>query len=540
MPITFQFLDEIESEYTPRQRPNEGFGWEAPDQSILDDRRGSLPDFPLYCLSAASREWVERAAQGAGVTPAHVVVPLIGICSSLIGTARRVRANPTWSEPLTTWCAVVGFSGTGKTPGIDTTRRALALAEHNRKKEIAEKRQAHEQKREVAKQMRDAWKEKLKKIRDETVVDLKQYAGLLQKEPKMPPEAEDPGPFIAPRLHMSNATIERIAQLLEVQPQGALLLSDELASLFLNMRRYSGGQDNEFWLESWSGGPYTVERLSRPAIALDYLLVGLVGGLQPDKLARSFRGDDDGMYTRFLFSWPPEPRYRPLVKVGAEVEPEIINAITRLVKLESGQGEEGEFAPLARPLSEDAADRFEQFRKSWDAGKRALDGREREWWAKMPTHALRLSGTLAFLDWAFTGGEEPTEIGEGYMEAAIELVRFYFWQHACACLRQVGLSDRHADERRVLRWLSASDKEVVTREEIRRDALGRRLDAAETETLLHSLQKAGWVKKIVQPSGPKGGRPPSHWFVNPILFGVAGTPETPETCTNDCDARAPG
>ena len=36
-----------------------------------------------------------------------------------------------------------------------------------------------------------------------------------------------------------------------------LLLSDELAGLFLNMSRYSGGQDNEFWLEAWNGSAYT-------------------------------------------------------------------------------------------------------------------------------------------------------------------------------------------------------------------------------------------------------------------------------------------
>ena len=56
-------------------------------------------------------------------------------------------------------------------------------------------------------------------------------------------------------------------------------LSDELASLFLNMSRYSGGQDNEFWLEAWNGGSYTVERMGRPPIVVDYLLVGVVGGL---------------------------------------------------------------------------------------------------------------------------------------------------------------------------------------------------------------------------------------------------------------------
>jgi hypothetical protein len=515
-----------------------GSDWGEPDQTILDDRRGSLPDFPLDTLSATCSAWVERAAHGAGVTPAHVAIPLIGICSSLIGTARRVRASPTWSEPMTCWCAVVGFSGSGKTPGIDATRRALAFVERNRRKEIFELKLAHEKKREVAKQMRDAWKERLKKLRGEIVVDLKEYAGLLKDEPAMPPEAEDPGPFIAPRLHMSNATIERVAQLLEVQSQGALLLSDELSSLFLNMRRYSGGQDNEFWLEAWNGASYTVERLSRAAIALDHLLVGLVGGLQPDKLARSFKGDLDGMYTRFLFAWPPEASYRPLAKDGAEVEPEIVNAITRLVKLESGKSEEGGFAPRARPLSDEATERFEQFRKPWDAGKQALDGREREWWAKMPAHVLRLAGTLCLLDWAFVGGDEPTNIGDRYLQAAIELVQSYFWEHARACLRQVGLSDRHADARRALRWMRANDRKQVTREEIRRDALGRKLDAGETETLLQGLEKAGWVKKIIP--GPKVGRPPSHWSVNPILFGAAEIPETPETHTNNCDPHAPG
>jgi hypothetical protein len=46
-----------------------------------------------------------------------------------------------------------------------------------------------------------------------------------------------------------------------VQPQGALLLSDELAGLFLNMSRYSGGQDNEFWFQNAH-----VECIRRPTL----------------------------------------------------------------------------------------------------------------------------------------------------------------------------------------------------------------------------------------------------------------------------------
>jgi hypothetical protein len=97
------------------------FIWSDPDFALLDDRRGDLPEFPTTAFHGLCGRWVEGAAHAAGVTPAHVAVPLLGVASSLIGTARRVRATKSWSEPLTLWTALVGHSGTGKTPGIDAT-----------------------------------------------------------------------------------------------------------------------------------------------------------------------------------------------------------------------------------------------------------------------------------------------------------------------------------------------------------------------------------------------------------------------------------
>jgi hypothetical protein len=102
--------------------------WESPDWSILDDRRGDLPKFPVDCLGKAFMT-VRRAAKGAGVTDAHVAVPMLGIASGLIGVARRIRASTSWLEPCTMWCGIVGFSGTGKTPGLEVTKRALAAVE---------------------------------------------------------------------------------------------------------------------------------------------------------------------------------------------------------------------------------------------------------------------------------------------------------------------------------------------------------------------------------------------------------------------------
>ena len=43
---------------------------------------------------------------------------------------------------------------------------------------------------------------------------------------------------------------------------------------------------------------FVVERQGRPPVVLDYLLVGVIGSFQPDKLARAFEGDDDGIIAR--------------------------------------------------------------------------------------------------------------------------------------------------------------------------------------------------------------------------------------------------
>jgi hypothetical protein len=88
-----------------------------------------------------------------------------------------------------------------------------------------------------------------------------------------------------------------------------------------------------------------------------------------------------------------------------------------------------------------------------------------------------------------------------------------------AALHLVGLSDRHSHARTALRWLHAGNKATVSREEVRREALAQRLDAGETQALLDTLVRAGWLREApVKVSGP--GRPTRRWEVNPHLFEV--------------------
>jgi hypothetical protein len=501
--------------------------WDEPDWALLDDRRGDLPDFPTDIFAPPIRGWLQRAAHGAGVFPDHVAVPMLGVVASLIGTARRVRASRSWSEPVTLWTALVAASGDRKTPGLNVTRRALDLIEADQVAAIAAARLVHETRVQRAKEAAKKWKEDRQEAMKGTPP---------RDPPSMPREALDPGNFIEPRLYATDPTIEKLAALLRARPRGMMLLRDELAGLFANMGRYSGGSDRPFWLEAWVGSRHVVERVSG-TIVVDHLLVGIIGSFQPDKLARAFQGDEDGMYGRFLFGWPSTPDYRPLTNEVAEIEPELQSALKALIRLPAEDADNA-FKPQAIPLSPKAVEKFEDYRRHVDKMKRALDGVERQWLVKSESQVLRLAGALTYLTWAFTLGTsgtngiamitadlEPKEIGEESISAATRLMKEYFWPHARAALRQIGLTDRHRNARRALRWIAAGGKYEVSREDIRRDALGQSLDAEQVQELLETLVKWGWLKEesIATP-----GRSRRRWRVNPKLL-VSSTAESAES-----------
>src|SRR4051812_12524051 len=90
----------------PETDVGSSWSWDEPDTSIIEDTRGTLPSFPTDIIPAWSG-WLQGAAAGAGTTPDHIAVPLLSISSSLIGTARRVRASSSWSQPHNIWSAII-------------------------------------------------------------------------------------------------------------------------------------------------------------------------------------------------------------------------------------------------------------------------------------------------------------------------------------------------------------------------------------------------------------------------------------------------
>jgi hypothetical protein len=66
-------------------------------------------------------------------------------------------------------------------------------------------------------------------------------------------------------------------------------------------------------------------------------------------------------------------------------------------------------------------------------------------------------------------------------------------------------------------WLKASGRGEVSREDVRRTALGQTVNASEADRVLARLTAAGVLRPLVPEARPQGGRPALRWEVNPAL-----------------------
>ena len=105
----------------------------------------------------------------------------------------------------------------------------------------------------------------------------------LKKWKATPEEKRPPSPPLQTRLRIEDATVEATQQVLEGSPWGVLLLQDELSGFFGQMDRYNGNKgaqaDRAFWLRSWNGGDFSLNRVGRGSAVIDNLSISMLGGI---------------------------------------------------------------------------------------------------------------------------------------------------------------------------------------------------------------------------------------------------------------------
>jgi len=94
--------------------------------------------------------------------------------------------------------------------------------------------------------------------------------------------------------------------MLSRDPSGSLNVHDELAGWFDSFERYSSGSSRAFYLQCWNGGHFSKDRVAKGAkdpaseIHVDNLALSILGGIQPDRLAKLRDLTSDGLLQRFL------------------------------------------------------------------------------------------------------------------------------------------------------------------------------------------------------------------------------------------------
>lgn len=204
---------------------------------------------PLDALPKQVRDLTEEASK-VTAAPAEFIaaatVPALGLA---LGGYVRLDLREGWTLTPHCYMALVGPPSTSKTPAL---ARALAPAE------VAED---------------TAWK-----------------------------NAGDKGP--ANRYLVDDTTTEKLGELLNENPRGLLVFTDELKGFFGGMEQYKsgGGRDRQFYLSAWSAKSFSIDRIKRGSMRVIDPAVSVIGGIQPGVFSDLvIAGAEDGMMERFLF-----------------------------------------------------------------------------------------------------------------------------------------------------------------------------------------------------------------------------------------------
>jgi hypothetical protein len=228
------------------------------------------PAFPHEALPPVLRDFVMERARVMGTDPCALAWSAISACSAALhgGIRLQMRRHDKWSVPPAIWVCLVGSSSTKKSPVIKATWGALD---------------------------------------DAQTPAFRQYQAALKKWQDLPKKEREntPGPEYPLRYTTHDATVEAIQVLLNRQTRGIGVIRDELAGFIGSMDKYSGGGnggavDRAFYLTSYDGGHFTGDRVMRGTTFVENLLLTIIGGIQPDRLASFSDLADDGLWQRFV------------------------------------------------------------------------------------------------------------------------------------------------------------------------------------------------------------------------------------------------
>ena len=226
------------------------------------------PEFPLDILPPTLAAFVDAEHRAMGADPAAIAMAALTAVAGALHAETQVRAGDGWWEKPILWTGLVGQPSSMKSPIIEKATRPLSWIDHERNKR---------------------WRQEL------------------AKWAQIPNNKTIASPSKPARCVINDATPEKVAELLSRDPSGSLMVQDELAGWLGGFERYNTGQSSRaFYLSAWNGGPFLKDRVGKgkndpdAEIRVENLALSVLGGIQPDRLAKLDDLTSDGLLQRFL------------------------------------------------------------------------------------------------------------------------------------------------------------------------------------------------------------------------------------------------
>lgn len=236
------------------------------------------------------------------------VVAVCGL-SAILGRKVLIRPkqNDDWTVVPNQWGMIIGRPSAMKSPSMKEALKPLQQIESDAAEQY------------VVDSMRYKAESALAEIEQK---EAKQKAVMLSKNGdregalKMLSQAEfNSPPPTRLRLVLNDTTVEKLGELLNENPNGLILVRDELVGLLAKLGREEYQSDRAFYLECFDGnGSFIYDRIGRGTIEIDNCTLSLIGGIQPSKLSplvqNTINGSaDDGLIQRMqLAVWPDDLR----------------------------------------------------------------------------------------------------------------------------------------------------------------------------------------------------------------------------------------
>lgn len=296
------------------------------------------PFLPLDLVPKSLRVAVKDVSDRMQVNLESVTIFFFGAIATIVG--RKVAVFPkrfdTWAEVIVLWTLLIARPGKMKTPTMNEALKYLHALERAAFEKYSEQVELSKGSIFVKESKIEAIKDKITKAiksgQDTDISGLQNDLVLAETE-----LAAEISALFPKRYRTNDATVEKIAVLMEQNPNGFAYVRDELSGWLLGFEKHGREGDREFFLECANGnGNWNFDRIGRPSGFIDGLCLQVMGGIQPGKLesyvvnAAAGGKGDDGLLQRFNLAIYPE--HLSLPYLDRRPDTDATNKMERLFK----------------------------------------------------------------------------------------------------------------------------------------------------------------------------------------------------------------